>query len=214
MIVHNLGDQPSIANQFLTELRDPATQKNRALFRYNLARLGEFMAYEISKKLSYRQDVIHTSLGSKTVQLPETSPVLLTILRAGLPFLEGFQRVFDQSETGFIGAYRVEGKSDLQIQADYVAMPGLEGKTVVLLDTMLATGKSVVAAIELLLTRGRPSHVHLASVIAAPEGIQHLKEEIKIPCSFWTFAIDEKLNADFYIVPGLGDAGDLSFGPK
>lgn len=214
MTVHNLGDLHSITGQFLHELRDPRRQADRMRFRHNLARLGEIMAYEISKELPFKQVEVKTPLGTKNTFVPQANPVLITILRAGLPFLEGFQRIFDFAETGFIGAYRVEGKTKLAIEAGYVAAPKLDGRTVILLDTMLATGKSVEKALQLLKGHGKPSHLHLASVIAAPEGIQHLRETTSPPFTIWTFAVDEKLNADFYIVPGLGDAGDLSFGPK
>ena len=172
------------------------------------------MAYEISKELNYRDEIIPTSLGQKHMKVPESDVVLLTILRAGLPFLEGFQRIFDRADTGFIGAFRVEGAEELRIQAGYVAVPNLTGKKVILLDTMLATGKSVEEVLRLLKGHGQPTHLYLASVIAAPEGIRYLSETTKGAVSLWTFAIDEKLNADFYIVPGLGDAGDLSFGEK
>ena len=214
MKVRNLGETNSIANQYLAELRDPLRQTNRLLFRRNLARLGEIMAYEISRELNYRDVVVTTSLGEKRMQVPESEVVLLTILRAGLPFLQGFQRIFDQADTGFIGAFRVEGAEELRIQAGYVAVPNLTGKRVILLDTMLATGKSVAEVLRLLKGHGQPAHLYLASVIAAPEGVRYLSDMTKGPVSLWTFAIDEKLNADFYIVPGLGDAGDLSFGEK
>lgn len=214
MIVKNLGDSPSMANQYLAQLRDPAHQRDRFLFRRNLARLGQIMAYEISRVLTYREEKISTPLGVKTMALPEKNIVLLTVLRAGVPFLEGFQQVFDQADTGFIGAFRVEGAAELKIQAGYVAVPPLEGKCVILLDTMLATGKSMTEVLRLVKDRGTPSHLHLASVIAAPEGVKHLSETVKGEATLWTFAIDERLNKEFYIVPGLGDAGDLSYGEK
>jgi len=214
MIVRNLGEPNSIANQYVAELRDPRLQGNKFLFRRNLARLGEIMAYEISRELTYSPQIITTPLGQKQMSLPETDVVLLTILRAGVPFLEGFQRIFEKAEAGFIGAFRMEGAEELKIQAGYVAVPNLEGKKVILLDTMLATGKSIEEVLRLLKGRGTPDHLYLASVIAAPEGIRHLQNTVAGPASLWTFAIDEKLNDDFYIVPGLGDAGDLSFGEK
>lgn len=214
MTVHNLGEQNSVANQFLSELRDVDIQKDRLRFRHNLARLGEIMAYEISRELTYQPKKVKTPLGLKSMNLPATDIVLVTIMRAGLPFLEGFQRVFDMAETGFISSYRVEGKRKITIQTDYLATPRLEGKTVILVDTMLATGRSIADAVTSLISRGKPRQVYLASVIAAPEGIRYLKKNIKLPATLWTFSIDEKLNSRFYIVPGLGDAGDLSFGPK
>jgi uracil phosphoribosyltransferase len=214
MTIRNLGESLTIANRYLAALRDPARQRDRFLFRRNLARLGQIMAYEISKELTYRQQVVPSPLGQKTMQLPDDDVVLLTVLRAGVPFLEGFQQMFDNADTGFIGAFRVEGAAELRIQAGYVAVPDLGGKQVILLDTMLATGKSIVEVLRLIDAKGKPAHLFLASVIAAPEGVKFLMDTIKQPTSLWTFAIDEKLNDDWYIVPGLGDAGDLSYGEK
>jgi uracil phosphoribosyltransferase len=214
MIVHNLGEQNSVANQFLFELRDAHLQKDRLRFRHNLSRLGELMAYELSKELAYQPVEVATSLGKKVTALPDQDIVLLTILRAGLPFLDGFQRIFDKADTGFIGSYRVEGTSEIHIQRDYMATPSLEGRTVILADTMLATGRSLVDAVTTLVLRGRPKHLYLASVIAAPEGIQYIQDHVNTPASLWVFSVDQKLNSNFYIVPGLGDAGDLSFGKK
>ncbi len=214
MTVHNLGAPPSISSQFLSELRDPLRQTDRLRFRHNLALLGTIMGYEISKTLPHKTETIKTGLGDKIMQIPVGEVVLLTILRAGLPFMDGFQRIFSQADVGFIGAYRVEGKAELTIEAGYIAAPQLDGKSVILVDTMLATGKSLTETLRLIKNYGEPEHLHLASVIAAPEGIRHLTESISQPASIWTFAIDEKLNEDYYIVPGLGDAGDLSFGPK
>ena len=213
MKVHNLGEAPTILNQYLKELRDVQIQKDRFRFRLNLSRIGEIMAYEISKTLSYQPATVVSSLGKRDTQLPE-SVVLLTILRAGLPLLEGFQRVFDQADTGFIGSYRVEGKAEIQIKRDYMATPSLTGKTVIVTDTMLATGRSLVDAVNTLVSHGRPAHLHLASVISAPEGVAYLQEHISMPSTLWVCSVDEKLNAHSYVVPGLGDAGDLSFGPK
>lgn len=214
MTLFNLEERKSIASLFMSELRSIHEQNDRHRFRFNLSRLGEVMAYEISKELPYHTQEVETPLGKKQIQVPSTKVVLVTILRAGLPFLEGFQRIFDQAETGFIGSYRVEGEGDMHISTDYLAAPSLEGNTVILVDTMLATGRSIIDAIDTLMRRGRPQHLHIASVIAAPEGVKHLQENVKLPASLWTFSIDERLNSKFYIVPGLGDAGDLSFGPK
>lgn len=214
MTVRNLSDHPSIANQYLAELRDPERQANRYQFRRNLSRLGAIMAYEISKELTYHAEVVSTPLGKKAMVLPATDVVLLTVMRAGLPFLEGFQQVFEQADTGFVGAFRVEGAEELKIQAGYVAVPNLAGKRVILIDTMLATGKSLAEVLRLLKGHGEPAHLYLASVIAAPEGVKFLQETVTVPASLWTFSIDERLNDQYYIVPGLGDAGDLSFGQK
>lgn len=198
----------------MAELRDPQRQMNRYQFRRNLTRLGTIMAYEISKELAYHAEVVSTPLGKKSMVLPATDVVLLTVMRAGLPFLEGFQKVFDEADTGFVGAFRVEGAQELKIQAGYVAVPNLAGKRVILIDTMLATGKSLAEVLRLLKGHGEPAHLYLASVIAAPEGVKFLQETVTVPASLWTFSIDERLNDQYYIVPGLGDAGDLSFGEK
>lgn len=212
-MLFNIGKENSVANQFLVEIRDQTIQKDRLRFRRNLERLGEIMAYEISKELNYQQRDVKTSLGSLAINVNE-SPVLATILRAGLPYFTGFQNYFDHSDCGFIGAYRKEGTEEIKINLEYMASPSLEGKTVILIDPMLATGKSLVRSIEELSKNGIPRHIHIASLIAAPEGISFVKEELKNNYSIWTFAVDEKLNEQFYIVPGLGDAGDLSFGDK
>ncbi len=209
-----LGDQHSIANQFLNEIRDKAKQQDRMRFRKNMERMGEIMAYEISKKLSYQDCEVTSPLASlKSVSL-ETQPIIITVLRAGLVYFQGFVNYFDQSDAGFIGAYRKEGRDEIKINLEYLAAPGLEGKEVILVDPMLATGKSFVRSVSALLTHGQPRHVHIAALIASPEGVKYLQDNLKIPFTLWTFAVDEKLNDKFYIVPGLGDAGDLSFGDK
>lgn len=213
-MVYNVGKQNSIAGQFLLELRDKVIQQDRLRFRKNVERLGEIMAYEISKKLSYKTLQVPTSLGSAASTALVAPPVLITVLRAGLPYFQGFQNYFDTSDCGFIGAYRKEGGEGIAIKLDYLATPVLDGREIILIDPMLATGKSFIEALTELLKRGRPKHVHIASLISAPEGIQHLQKQVKISFTLWTFAIDEKLNEQFYIVPGLGDAGDLSFGEK
>jgi uracil phosphoribosyltransferase len=214
MTVRQLSDQNSVANQFLSELRDVRVQKERLRFRHNLERLGEIMAYEISKELDYVTQDVQTPLGVKKINMPATEIVLITIMRAGLPLLDGFQRIFDKAEVGFISSYRVESGNGISVNTEYMATPDLTGKTVMLIDTMLASGRSVADAITALATKGKPGKLYLASVIAAPEGIAYLTKNIAQPASLWTFSIDERLNANFYIVPGIGDAGDLSFGPK
>ncbi len=214
MTVRQLSDQNSIANQFLYELRDVNVQKDRLRFRHNLERLGEIMAYEISQELTYESKDVQTPLGVKRINMPTENIVLVTIMRAGLPLLEGFQRIFDRAEVGFISSYRVEGGSGITVKTEYMATPDLAGKTVMLVDTMLASGRSVADAITALSAKGKPGKLYLASVIAAPEGIAYLTKNVVQPASLWTFSIDEKLNSNYYIVPGIGDAGDLSFGPK
>ena len=209
-----LGEQNSIANHFLAGLRDKNVQQDRMRFRKNLERLGEIMAVEVSKKLTYERKEIETSLGKSVLNVLERDPILITILRAGLPYFSGFQNIFDSSDCGFIGAYRQENDMGIKIKLDYLATPGLSDKVIILIDPMLATGRSFVDALNELLKRGTQSHLHVAALVAAPEGIEYLKANIKIPLTVWTFAVDEKLNRQFYIVPGLGDAGDLCFGEK
>jgi uracil phosphoribosyltransferase len=209
-----LNQQPSIANQFLLELRDKTIQQDRERFRKNVERLGELMAYEISKKLAYHSTSVETPLGVSEVQVLQTKPVLITVLRAGLPYFNGFQNYFGQSDCGFIGAYRKESSAELTIKLDYLATPSLEGRIVILIDPMLATGQSVVKSVSALLEHGNPSHLHVAALVASPEGVEFLKDHLKISNDVWTWALDEKLNDESYIVPGLGDAGDLSYGEK
>ena len=209
-----LSEQQSIANVFLSELRDRSLQKDRMRFRKNMERLGELLAYELSKTLSYHEKKIQTPLGESSLQLLTENPVLITILRAGIPFHQGFLNVFDRADSGFIGAYRNENADAVTITVDYMSIPSVNGKAVVLIDPMLATGRSILDAQKLLLERGTPTHIYIVSVVAAPEGIRLLKDHLSSPYSLWTCAVDEKLNSSFYIVPGLGDAGDLSYGSK
>jgi uracil phosphoribosyltransferase len=213
MQVINLGQQNSIANHFVAGLRDVRVQQDRLRFRSNLERLGAVMAYEISKTLPYRQQPIQTPLASTSANLLQALPVLITVLRAGLPYYQGFQNFFDAAPAGFIGAYRKEG-AEIKINLEYLATPDLTDQTLILIDPMLATGKSIVRSVRELEQHGRPAHIHVAVLIAAPEGIQFVQDNLNYPATIWTFAIDEKLDHRSYIVPGLGDAGDLSFGEK
>jgi uracil phosphoribosyltransferase len=209
-----LNKQPSIANQYLLELRDQSIQQDRERFRRNIERLGELMAYEISRKLEYQTKSVQTPLGSSDIQVLKEKPILITVLRAGLPYFNGFQNYFGQSDCGFIGAYRKESSENLTIKLDYLATPTIEGRIVILIDPMLATGQSVIKSVNALVGHGTPSHLYVAALVAAPEGVKHLNENLKIKFDVWTWALDEKLNEQFYIVPGLGDAGDLSYGEK
>lgn len=214
-MIINLGEQHSVANEFLSSLRDKNTQQDRQRFRRNMERLGEIMAYEISKKMTYRVSTVETSLGTASIARPVAKPVLITVLRAGLPYFQGFLNYFDQSDCGFIGAYRDEhGKDQITINLEYLATSLLTDRELIVIDPMLATGKSFIRAVNALEKNGRPSHIHIASLVASPEGIAFVESNIKLPHTLWTFAVDEKLNSQFYIVPGLGDAGDLSFGNK
>lgn len=207
-----LSENLSIANQFLSELRDASLQKDRMRFRRNMERLGEVLGYEVSKKLPYELKKIKTPLGESPIALLKDFPLLITVLRAGIPFHQGFLNVFDRADSGFIGAYRNESTDVITVNIDYLSVPSVHNKNIILIDPMLATGRSVLNALDLLLTKGTPRHVFIVSVVAAPEGILLLRENLTIPYSIWACAVDEKLDASFYIVPGLGDAGDLSYG--
>lgn len=209
-----LNKTNSVANHFLRELRDKDLQPDRMRFRKNLERLGEIMAYEISKTLNYQQHRVLTPLGSTSISLIDFQPVLMTVMRAGLPFFQGFLNFFDQADCGFIGAYRQEGQDHVTIKLEYVATAELNNKTLILIDPMLATGRSVMDSLKAVLKLGTPREVHLASLIAAPEGLAFLKENLNVPFHSWTWAMDEKLDENYFIVPGLGDAGDLSYGVK
>ncbi|MEX2592062.1 MAG: uracil phosphoribosyltransferase [Anditalea sp.] len=212
-----LNHHQSIANQYLAELRDVTKQNDRLRFRRNLERLGEIMAYEISKEMDFQSSSIITPLEKTIVDLLSSQPVIIPILRAAIPFFQGMVNYFDQADCGFIGAYRkkpLEENSDVEIEFGYLAAPGIKGKEVILVDPMLATGKSFVESLNNLLKNGEPSRIHIVSVIAAPEGIQYIKDNLSVSHKFWLCALDEKLDEKYYILPGLGDAGDLAFGPK
>ncbi len=210
-----LSDIPSVANNFMAEMRNVTTQRDRMRFRRNLERLGEVLAYEISKSFVYSREQIETPLATHAMLTSGTQPVIISVLRASLPFYQGFLNFFDQAESGFIGAFREEGNSgDISINLGYRVSPSIQDKTVILTDPMLATGKSLIQSIEALKNHGTPSHLHVAAVVAAPEGIAYLHQNLTIPFTLWVGAVDEKLNSSSFIVPGLGDAGDLAFGNK
>lgn len=215
-MINNLGNSSSIFNQYIAELRDINIQKDSLRFRHNLVRIGEIIAYEISKSLEYEQTEIVTSLGSATVPVLKKYPVIIPILRAGIPIHEGIQRIFDKSESAFISAYRkVEKNEKFKIKIEYISSPDLEGKVVILCDPMLATGASAVAAYNALLNFGKPLHTHIASAISSMEGIDYIRKKLtRSKVTVWTGAIDDELTAQAYIVPGLGDAGDLAYGSK
>jgi uracil phosphoribosyltransferase len=210
-----LTQQSSVANHFLAELRDVQIQQDRQRFRRNLGRLGELLAYEISKTMAYKQAEIETSLGKSETQLLRQSPVLATILRASLPFHQGFLNYFDVADSAFIGAYRGHHINDdeFEVEMDYITAPDLNGRPLILMDPMLATGRSIEKVYHALLRFGIPSQTHIAAAIASPEGVRFVQQRMP-QCRLWLGAIDKSLNAQYYIVPGLGDAGDLAFGPK
>jgi uracil phosphoribosyltransferase len=207
--------QNTIANQFLVELRDRQIQKDSWRFRKNLERLGELFAYEISKTLNYHEIATETVLGSKNTHVLTQQPVLATILRAGLPLYQGFLNIFDKAESAFIGAYRGEHTEDdsFDIVQGYTVTPSLDGKVLILIDPMLATGKSMLAVYESLLFYGKPTHTHIVACIASKAGVEFIEKHIP-QASIWVGDTDAELNVKSYIVPGLGDAGDLAFGNK
>lgn len=209
-----LTDTPSLANHYVAELRDVSVQGDSMRFRRNLERLGELLAYEISKTLPYQKTTITTPLSTTDTFLLAEQPVLATILRAGLPLYQGMLNYFDKAYSTFVGAYRVEEENtELQINMEYLASTDLHDKILILADPMLATGRSLVKSYKGMLRHGKPVQVHIAAAIAAPEGVAYLQQEIP-EATIWLGALDERLNERSYIVPGLGDAGDLAFGPK
>jgi len=213
-MVINLSERHSLVGHWLSEIRDVQIQADRMRFRRNLERIGEVAAYEISREMTYRSLEITTSLGISKSFVLEEQPVLATILRAGLPLHQGLLNYFDQADHAFVTAYRHHATSDsFDIQMDYLSCPPLEGRFLILADTMLATGASLVKTIHRLLEYGQPSAIHVVTAIASRTGIekvQKLAGKLKI----WAAAIDEELNGQGYIVPGLGDAGDLAYGEK
>lgn len=217
-MINILDTQNSLVNTYLSQLRSVAVQGDMMRFRRNIERIGEIMAYEISKTLNYAPQNITTPLGVKSVNLVADNVVLATILRAGLPLHQGFINYFDSAENAFISAYRKGlSESDFTIALEYLASPSLEGKTLIIADPMLATGASMVAVYKELIARcGKPAHTHIASVIGCPEGVKMIKDNIDLDneVTLWVATVDDYLNENKYIVPGLGDAGDLCFGPK
>lgn len=214
-MVNDLSKQNSVFNTFLAEVRDRDIQQDRMRFRRNLERMGEIMAYEISKTLSYELTEVITPLGEAELNLLDDQPVLVTILRAGLPFHQGFLNMFDHSDNGFVSAYRRAHKGgDFEIEIDYVSAPDLEGRTVIMIDPMIATGSSVESAYRALRSKGEPGRVIIAAAIASKQGVDYVRKQLPSGISIWAGAIDDELTAQSYIVPGLGDAGDLAYGLK
>ena len=216
MEIHHIGSSNSILNSFIAEIRDKNSQKDAMRFRRNIQRIGEVLGYELSKKLSYSSTYIITPLGKQSEQLPTNEIVLCSVLRAGLPLHQGVLNYFDGVENGFISAYRYHPKNneEFEIAVEYFAAPSVENKTVLLADPMLATGQSLVAVLEAIQQQGTPKEIHLIVVIGSREGIQFLNDNFPENTHLWIAAIDEELNSKGYIVPGLGDAGDLAFGAK
>ena len=216
VMVHNLSEQNSIFNQFIAELRDINIQKDGMRFRRNLERMGEIMSYEISKTLEYQKKETTTPLGIAETSHLVSQPVIATILRAGLPMHIGVLNYFDNAQNAFISAYRRHHKDNsFDIHVEYVSSPNLDGKILILCDPMIATGSSIVLAYKAILAKGTPKHVHIISAISSKEGVDYVRANMPTKnFTIWCGAIDEELTAHSYIVPGLGDAGDLAFGEK
>jgi uracil phosphoribosyltransferase len=216
MHIHYISEQNSILNHFLAQIRDVTIQKDSMRFRKNIERIGEIMAYELSKTLEYKQVDVQTPLGIKHTTTLAEPVVLCSILRAGLALHTGFLNTFDNAENGFVSAYRHHYDQDdkFEILVEYQAAPSFENKNLILIDPMLATGQSIVAVLNKLHLEQKPKEIHIAVVIAAPEGIQFLEQNLPSNCHLWVAALDEKLNEKNYIIPGLGDAGDLAYGSK
>lgn len=215
MQVFNLQKQNSILNKFISEIRDVKIQSDKMRFRRNIERIGEILGYELSKQLDYSIRSIISPLGTKDVALPKEEIVICSILRAGLPLHNGLLNYFDQAENTFISAYRhYISDTEFEIKVEYLASPSLEGKILILADPMLATGRSFINVYNALKPMGKPKEVHIVSVIGAQPGIDKMNKELPLDIKLWIAAVDPELNEMGYIVPGLGDAGDLAFGPK
>lgn len=212
MHIHYISEQPSILNHFLAQLRDVNIQKDSMRFRKNMERIGEIMAYELSKTLPYQSVKVETPLGVKETTVIEDNVVLCSILRAGLALHTGFMNFYDDAENGFVSASRIHGATEIKVE--YQAAPSFEGKHLLLLDPMLATGHSMVAVFNKLLQEETPKEIHICVVIAAPEGIAYLQENLPDYVHLWVATLDDGLNEQRYIIPGIGDAGDLTFGEK
>ncbi len=216
MILHHLEATNSILNKFISEIRDLTIQKDSLRFRRNIERIGEILGYELSKQISYTTTEVQTPLGVKNMQLPNNDIVLCSILRAGLPLHQGLLNYFDNAENAFISAYRHHPNNDaeFEIVVEYFASPSINNKTLLLADPMLATGQSLVAVYEGIKKHGTPKEIHLVCVIGSTEGIEFVKNHFPENTHLWIAAIDDTLNDKGYIVPGLGDAGDLAYGAK
>ncbi len=211
-----LGEKSSLLNQFIAELRNVEVQNDRMRFRRNLERIGEIFAYEISKGFQSQKIEITTPLGNASATVPNQQVVLGTILRAGLPLHQGFLNYFDNAENAFISAYRKYSKSgDFEIKFEHLSAPNIQGKTLILSDPMLATGSSMLIAYEGLLKKGIPEHTHIVTVVASKEGLRYLRKHMSMSdVTVWAGEVDDELTVKSYIVPGLGDAGDLAYGEK
>lgn len=216
MEVINFADQPSLVSQYMSELRNVNVQTDMLRFRRNLERIGEIMAYEMSKRMRYKTVDVQTPLGIAPSQVLDEEVVLATIFRAGIPFHKGFLDYFDHAQNAFVSAYRkYREKENFDVFIEYIASPRIDGKTLVIADPMLATGSSMELSYRALLTKGEPAHIHVASIIASRKAVDYVKSTFpEDTTTLWVGAIDEIINDHSYIVPGLGDAGDLAYGIK
>ena len=216
MIIRHFESENSLLNTFLAEIRDLATQKDPMRFRRNIERIGEILGYEMSKTLNYQSSSVTTPFGNKEMHLPTNKLVLCSVLRAGLPLHHGLLNYFDRAGNAFISAYRdhPEGRDDFEVVVKYLAAPSLEGKTLVLTDPMLATGKTLENVFEALKTHGKPQQIHIISVIGSRDGVAYVQKIFPENTHLWIASIDNEITARGYILPGLGDAGDLAFGLK
>ena len=214
--LHILGAQNSLLNEFISEVRSADVQIDSMRFRRNLERIGEIFAYEISKKMAYAEEEVITPLGIANIPRMQEKPVLATILRAGLPLHQGLLNYFDHAENAFVSTFRkYERDGTFEIQINYLSSPELDGKTLILCDPMLATGQSLALTYEELLAKGDPLHTHIVSIITSRQGLDYVMSKLPFDnCTFWIGAVDEELTAQSFIVPGLGDAGDLAYGIK
>ncbi|SDC96259.1 uracil phosphoribosyltransferase [Williamwhitmania taraxaci] len=215
-MVRILGEGNSLLNQYIYELRDKSVQLDSLRFRRNLERIAEIFAYEISKELKYKSVSVETPLGVTEMNLMQQQPVIASVLRAGLPMHQGFLNYFDRAENAFISAYRKYGQDGtFKIQFEHLSCPSIGGKTLILTDPMLATGASMILAYKALIDKGMPTHTHVVSIIASREGVEYVKRNIASQSyTLWVGAVDDELTNKSYIVPGLGDAGDLAYGSK
>ena len=214
--VHNLEKTDSVFNQYMAELRDAVIQQDRMRFRRNLERIGEVMAYEISKAFEYDDEEVSTPLGIKQIRTMHEQPVIATILRAGLPFHNGILSMFDQADSAFIAAYRKYDKNeDSEIRVEYFSSPDIEDRILILCDPLLATGESIVKTLNGLMEDMMPKEIHIAVAVASQEGLDYVERTMsRLPVTIWVGSIDEELTARAYVVPGIGDVGDLAYGEK
>ena len=216
-MIHILNKENTILNKFIAQIRDREVQRDSMRFRRNLERVGEVMSYEISRTLNYKTQIVETPLGEAAVEMISDKIVVATIMRAGLPLHQGFLNYFDDAESAFISTYRKSSKDgSFKVNVEYVSSCNFEGKTLILVDPLLATGTSLVLAYEALIAKGgEPNHTHIATVVASEQGLDYVKHHLPSrSTTLWVGAVDAELTSRSYIVPGIGDAGDLAFGEK